>query len=189
MNIKFDIIGITESRLKKNVSPIENINLRDYEIEHTPTESSNCGSLLYIKKGLHYKVRNDLKVYKSKKVESIFIKILNRNSKNKIVGCIYKHPSLQPPEFQNYLRNTLDTIALETKEAIIMGDFNINLLDYDANNSVSDFIDMMSSFSFLPYITAPTRITPHSKTLKVRNTACHAAFSWIYFSLNQPYIQ
>jgi len=46
-----------------------------------------------------------------------------------------------------------------------MGDFNINLLNYDSDNSVSEYMDMVSSFSFLPYITAPTRLTPHSKTL------------------------
>ena len=70
--------------------------INNYEIEHAPTESSNGGALLYIKKGLAYKVRNDLKVYKSKELESIFIEILNKNSKNRIVGCIYKHPTLNP---------------------------------------------------------------------------------------------
>jgi len=59
--LQIDIIGITESRLKKDWSPIVNINLNNYEIEHTPTESSNGGALLYIKKSLAYKVRNDLK--------------------------------------------------------------------------------------------------------------------------------
>ena len=36
---KFSVIGITESRLKKGVTPISNINLQNYKIEHTPTAS------------------------------------------------------------------------------------------------------------------------------------------------------
>ena len=43
---KFSVIGITESRLKKGITPISNINLQNYKIEHTPTESEKGGSLL-----------------------------------------------------------------------------------------------------------------------------------------------
>ena len=60
---KFSVTGITESRLKKGVIPISNINLQNYKIEHTPTESEKGGSLLYISLDLNYKVRNDLKMY------------------------------------------------------------------------------------------------------------------------------
>ena len=57
-------------------------------IEHTPTESSCGGALLYIDHHINYKVRNDLKMYRAKELESIFIEILNQNSKNTINGCI-----------------------------------------------------------------------------------------------------
>lgn len=40
---KFNVVGITES---KGISPLSNINLQNYEIEHTPTESEKDGSLL-----------------------------------------------------------------------------------------------------------------------------------------------
>ena len=45
---KFSIIGITESRLKKDIAPLNNINLHNYNIQHTPTESKKGGSLMYI---------------------------------------------------------------------------------------------------------------------------------------------
>ena len=47
-HIEFDFIGITESRLIKGISPTTKINLKDYVIEHTPTESSVGCALLYI---------------------------------------------------------------------------------------------------------------------------------------------
>ena len=48
MNVKFNIIGITESRYKKNTIRNININLNGYAIEHTPTEANCGGALLYI---------------------------------------------------------------------------------------------------------------------------------------------
>ena len=36
----FDIIGISETRIRKNISKIFNINLYNYFFEFTPTESS-----------------------------------------------------------------------------------------------------------------------------------------------------
>ena len=40
INLKFDIIGITETRLKKNSIRNINIDLKGYTIEHTPTEAN-----------------------------------------------------------------------------------------------------------------------------------------------------
>ena len=37
---KFGVIGITESRLSKDIAPLNNINLHNYKIQHTPTESN-----------------------------------------------------------------------------------------------------------------------------------------------------
>ena len=47
----------------------------------------------------------------------------------------------------------------------IMGDFNINLLDYNLSPPVENFINQMISKNFLPIINRPTRVTPHSCTL------------------------
>ena len=51
----FQIIGISETRLKKTQETITNIQLENYNIEHVPTESANGGVLLYIKKSINYK--------------------------------------------------------------------------------------------------------------------------------------
>ena len=46
-----------------------------------------------------------------------------------------------------------------------MGDFNIYLSKYDTHGNSSDFLDAMYPNFLLPYISAPSRVTPHSKTL------------------------
>ena len=90
--VDFKIIGITESRLKANCPPTINIDIPNYNIEHQPTESGKGGALFYISSDLNYKVRDDLKAYKSKELETIFIEIINKKYKNYIIGCIYRHP-------------------------------------------------------------------------------------------------
>ena len=52
---------------------------------------------------------------------------------------------------------------LENKNLI--GDFNVNLLNYNNHNPTNEFLDSLASNSFVPYILQPTRLTSHSKTL------------------------
>ena len=81
-NIDFDVIGITESRIKRNQKALSNIEIPNYKVEQCSTESANGRALLYIKNDTFFKVRNDLKMYKSQNLESIFIEIINTNNKN-----------------------------------------------------------------------------------------------------------
>ena len=67
INLKFDIIGITETRLKKNSIRNINIDLKGYTIEHTPTEANCGGALLYINNTFNHTVRNDLRIYQKKR--------------------------------------------------------------------------------------------------------------------------
>ena len=62
----FDIIVISETRITKQVSLLNNLNLNNYSFEFTPTETSAGGTLLYIANHLSYKYRSDLNIYKKK---------------------------------------------------------------------------------------------------------------------------
>ena len=46
-----------------------------------------------------------------------------------------------------------------------MGDLNINLFNYESNESVADLLDRMCIQGFLAFTCKPTRLTHHSKTL------------------------
>ena len=166
INIKFNIIGITETRLKKHSIRNINIDLNGYAIEHTPTEASCGGALLYIDISLNYIVRNDFKLYKKRELESVFIEIINPKGKNVIVACIYRRPSMNPTEFIDiYLSELLQKLSREDKTIMLMGDFNIDLLKYDTNKDSTMFLDIMYTNFLLPYRKIPTRVTTHSKTL------------------------
>ena len=81
MKIKPKIIGISESRLQKVKQHITNILLPNYVYEHTPTESSKEGTLLYLDKNLKCKLRKDLNICHKGMIESTFAEIINKMRK------------------------------------------------------------------------------------------------------------
>ena len=65
----------------------------------------------------------------------------------------------------NYLSQIFEIVSKERKQVLLLGDFNINLLNSTDHQPTNDFLDSLTSNSFIPYILHPTRITSHSKTL------------------------
>ena len=128
--MNFDVIALTESRIKNNsVSPI-NIELENYSIEHALTKIAAEGDLLYINKRLSYHPRIDLNIYMPGKLESIFIEVVCPKLSNIIFECIYKQPSLQVNYFKNdIILSLLGKLNKEnSKKNFLLGDFNIDLL-------------------------------------------------------------
>ena len=161
-----DIIVINETRITKQVSLLNNLNLNNYSFEFAPTETSAGGTLLYIANHLSYKCRNDLNIYKKNELESTFIEIVNPKKSNILVGVIYRHPSMDLADFNcNYLNKLLENISKEQKSIFLLGDFNVNLLNYNEHNQTNEFLDSLCSNLFIPSILQPTRITIHSNTL------------------------
>ena len=92
-NLTFDIFGVSETKLRLNKAPLNSVIIPGYNFEFTATEWSNGGTAIYIKKGLNYKLRKDLEIYKSKQLESTFVEVTPKNEKV-VIGCIYIHPSI-----------------------------------------------------------------------------------------------
>ena len=165
LDYNFDIIAVSGSKLKKGISPTTDINIPTYTYEHTPTEAEKGGTLIYVSEELNYKPRKDLEIYIPKTVESTFIEVVDQNSKNKIIGCIYKHHNITEKEFMCHFLPVLRKIKKENKPCEIAGDFNINLLNSVKNIDQALFYNETTSLDFMPLITVPTRITSKSKTL------------------------
>ena len=115
---------------------------------------------------MKYNNRSDWNISQVKQLESTFIEVVNENRKNTIVGCIYKHLIMSITEFiSDFLEPLLNKISFEKKEVILLGDYNINLLNCESDKNTYDFLELMLSFSFMPKIMNPTKITPRSQTL------------------------
>ena len=168
LKLDFDVIGITEHKIKRGCTPSNNINITGYdEFKFEPTDTTHGGAGFYIKSGLNYKVRHDLNLNDSPHVEAMFVEIFLEDRKNLVVGCVYRHPSsdISIPDFtEKYLEPILYKVNKEKKECVLMGDFNINLLNSTGGeNAVSKYYNNLSSYFFTPYILQPSRLS--SKTL------------------------
>ena len=100
----------------KNTSVTQNIELSNYSFEHTPTESSAGGTLLYIANHLSYKTRSDLNIYKKFELESTFVEIINPKKSNIIVGTIFIQPKMDVTGFNNILNNLLNKLIKNKKQ-------------------------------------------------------------------------
>ena len=108
---------------------------------------------------LKYKVRGDLNIYSKSLTESIPTEIMNTKQKNMIIECIYKNPKQGTHDFnENYVLPLMDKLSREKKDILIMGDLNINILNYNNDKDTTTFLNTISSNSFSPFITLPTRV-------------------------------
>ena len=81
-----------------------------------------------------------------------FIEITNPTKTNIIVGCIYRHPTMDLNEFNCYLHTLLEKLAKEQNTVFLLGDFNVDLLKYEQHKATNEFLDSLSSNMFLLYI-------------------------------------
>ena len=159
----FAVIGISETWLNDMHDP--RIQIPNYVIEGTCRQDKRGGGVaLFIQNDLVYKVRNDLAINNSD-IESCFIELINTGKPNIIIGTVYKPPCVLTNNFTECLNTILSLTSSENKHCYIMGDYNINLLECDVDNSVQTFMNTILSQSFYPTIDKPTRITADTATL------------------------
>ena len=171
-NFEFDILAISESKLKINVPPTVDINIDNYHPPLScPSEANKGGVLLYVNKKIqNFKPRPDLCIYESKLIESSFIEIINKGRSNHIIGVIYRHPTLALENFtDNYMRPLVTKLYKDNKKQItIAGDFNVNLLNL-GHSASSEFFDLLTANHLLPTITLPTKLNTSGNNTLIDN--------------------
>ena len=131
LNLMFSVIGLSETKIKVNQDPLLNTEIPGYIFISQPTLSNAGGVGFYIRNDLSYIIRNDFSTY-NPDFQSLWIEIQSKTNSNMICGVIYRHPNISKFEtFKNYLEPILDKISKEKKYCIMMGDFNINLLNFE----------------------------------------------------------
>ena len=118
---------------------------------------------MFIRNDLNFKLKNDLDKFDSD-IETLWIEIENRNSKNIVLSGIYRPPRGNINSFKDHLKTIMSKNSLTNKHVFITGDFNINSLDYSSNEHVKDFFDASFQNNFVPPINHPTRVTRKSAT-------------------------
>ena len=162
---KFDIIGISETRLNETTVPLVDVTLNGYDFVDTRSKCTYGGTAIYIKNGIDYEIKKEFSYSDPQICESTFVELIRKGQKNLLVGCIYRHHG-DPELFTNkFLKPTLNAIGKTKKNCALLGDFNIDLSKYETEESSRDFYDTISSFGYRPLIMQPTRVTSHSATI------------------------
>ena len=163
IDMEFSVIGITETWLK---SSTHSVDIKGYNFFHECRKDKIGGGVgLYLSDCFTSKIRNDLRFEDEEVAESLFIEISKSQGKNIVIGIIYRPPSQNVNVFLSHYNDLMAKISKENKICYLMGDFNLNLLNYDNHTLTGEFLDGIYSNSFIPLITRPTRITAHTSTL------------------------
>ncbi len=158
-----DVIGVSEIWDSDNHPITTNVDIPGYTLYKTSSSSQNGGVGLYIKSSLTAIHRNDLNISNSD-FETVWVEIDNKKSKNMLFCCVYRHPSTDIETLTDHFENIFAKISLN-KLVFIMGDFNINLLNYDSHTPTNDFINFLSVNNFLPCIHHPSRVSDQSESV------------------------
>ena len=166
LNHDFTIIGLSETWLNDNDSDL--YGLYGYKvIGHHRVNRAGGGVAVCVQDHVCFKERPDLSHF-SEDCESVFIEVEKghqQQSSNVIIGVIYRPPNHDISSFNDKMNSIVNVVRRENKTCYLLGDYNIDILNYASHVHTAQFVDMMSSNGFLPLITRPSRVTATSATL------------------------
>ena len=168
LETEFDIIILSEIG-KRNLSTVENL-FHGYSSFFNPPVNNNKGGVcVFINNKLGRTARNfEFEFTKTCEcatceVESLCL-TFQMFDLNFCVYAVYRHPKGNKKHFIKDLKLSLEKIDNKYITYLI-GDININLISFESSQDHGDYASMLFSQSYMPLITFPTRITPHSATL------------------------
>ena len=161
---KFDVIALCETKLTDDIQHLYNV--PNYNVVNANLSRHSGGLALYVHTSHRYIVRHDLNI-KYDSIETLFIEIITNqdNGSNRVVGVIYRRPNTDIKQFLEKYNNILSLISDEGKKCYLAGDYNINLLKYKNDNTVTEFISTCYTKLFFNSIDKPTRVTHATATL------------------------
>ena len=104
-------------------------------VEKHQVNRSQGGVCLPLPEQLEYVERNDISSLNDL-IESIFVEIPGHNpsiAKTMIIDVIYQPPDPYMRDFINLFTNVIDVIKSEKKVFYLIGDWNINILNYETD--------------------------------------------------------
>ena len=159
----FSVIGISETWLTDCAAELFNITGYNFVSNHRKSKTGG-GVGIYLQNDLQYKLHNECKLSDPETIESLFVEITVPHGKNIIVGSVYRPPNQNTAFFLDKF-DILSRISKDNKQCYVMGDFNLDLLQYNHHTPTQEFIDTLFSHAFIPLISNPTRLTSYSATL------------------------
>ena len=133
-------------KLQQTDSPYFSVDnfIDNFSVHQTRKNEKGGGICIYIHKHLEFKLRNDIDVFNNE-IETCSVEIINSKSINFVVTVVYRPPK-------------------GDKKVFMVGDLNINSFNYDNNELVKKFFNLIFQSGFLPVIQRATRATRTTAT-------------------------
>ena len=149
------IIALSETWLKDSTHHL--YHLKGYTTYHTYRLNREHG-------GVSLLISSDIKseliqqyTFVNDTIEMCTVQLKHRT--NFIFSIIYrprsKHVAVE--EFTHTLHNILDQNLFSRNNTVLLGDFNINLLEHTSHQPTNYFLNTMQSLNYFPHISRPTR--------------------------------
>ena len=166
----FDIIGLSEvySFVDTVSFKIDGYKELKYRTRDRNIDDIKGGVGVFIKEEIHSEDREDLTIFIPHVIETYFTEIKTHQNVSIVIGTIYR-PNTAPRAdidvFMKTITDIIETVKIENKQLILLGDFNVDLLKYETHAKTNDFLNGIISQGMIPLITKPTRVTDHPATL------------------------
>ena len=155
-----DILALNETRLDSTISD-NLVHIEGYIIIRRDRNRSGGGVCIYLRSNINYRLRADLN---NEPFEILSIDIFKPNSVPFNITALYRPPSCNVGFFSS-LEKIVQTLDVESKEFILLGDLNCNYITENYDNQLNHLKQISETFQLTQLIKEPTRITPLSKTL------------------------
>ena len=144
--------------------------LPGYNLINQPAVCSKHGGLMiYVKECFSYKIKS---LYKKSNIwEGVFIEInSDQLSKPITIGNVYRPPydNNSNHSIENFIQQftpVIDKLSKNNLHAVVVGDFNIDLLKVDEREIYGEFLDLMCTHGLFPKITLPSPFAKKSCSL------------------------
>ena len=124
----------TDNPRNETLFSLENYTTKDQVRRH----DRPGGICVFIHNSLTFKLRPDLWT-KSNDIESLAIEIINKKSKNVVINAQYRKPAGDFKQYKTYLENLFNKMKNSNKTIYIVGDTNLNLINYEMNIKVKNY--------------------------------------------------
>ena len=96
-------------------------------------------------------------------IETFAIEKENKNSKNILTSAVYRPPHGNQSKFLEEIEQVVHNSKHSTKSFFLVGDLNLNSLDYASSTPVKNFFNLAFEIGFLPLLT--DQLSSHRQVL------------------------
>ena len=165
LKFEFKVICITETWCSDNSMNHNLFKLPQYKSIHQVRRTGKGGGIpVFLHESLTFNIRHDLSVDNAD-IEALCVEIIDKKSKNVLINTQYRQPAGNFNEFEEYLNTFPAKSKITDKTYFLVGDLNLNLIDYQSNAKVRDFVNLTFQHSLVAIVNKPTRVTKNNATL------------------------